>query len=80
MERKVRGKTRGVLVKFVRHKSKMNVMKGKKHGRKIKIGKDLVSGTREMLNEIHRKKMQINVEKCWTIDSRIKYKLVSSDI
>ena len=32
-----------------------------------------------MLNDIHAKKSSIGVEKAWTLDSKIKYKLINSE-
>ena len=71
--RKLPGQPRGILVKFV------NVMRRQKNATGVKIGEDLAYGTKKMLNESHRKKQEINVEKAWTIDGRIKYKLVNID-
>ena len=68
-------KPRGILVKFMSHKSKVNIMQRKENVNRIGMSEDLSYGTRKMLNMIHNKKQEINVEKAWTIDGKIKYKL-----
>ena len=48
----------GILVKFVSHKSKVNIMRRKKNASRIRISEDLSYGTRIMLNTIHNKKQE----------------------
>ena len=74
VEKKSQEKTRGILVKFVSHKKdkEENYEKGKKNAKNSRISEDLA--TRVMLNKIHTEKQNINIEKAWTIDGRIKYK------
>ena len=55
--------SRGILVKFVSHKSKEKTMKQKKQAKNIRISEDLSVGTRQMLSDIHAKKTAIGVEK-----------------
>ena len=74
-----RDRPRAVMIKFVSHRSKIKVMKKKKSANTIKISEDLSKGTRLMLNKIYANKDAINVEKAWTIDGRIKYKLRNMD-
>ena len=50
------------LLKFVSHKSKVEIMKKKKHGKNSRVSKDLSAGTRKMLNEIYAKKDALGVE------------------
>ena len=57
---------RGILVKFVSHKSKVKIMKKKRQAKNIRVSEDLAQGTRKMLNDIHTKKNSIGVEKAWT--------------
>ena len=77
--KKSQDKTRGILVKFVSHKTKEKIMRKKKSAKNIRISEDLASGTRVMLNKIHTEKQNVNIEKAWTIDGRIKYKFRDSD-
>ena len=77
--KKRQDRSRGILVKSIYHKSKVNVMKKKKQAKNIRISEDLSAGTRKMLNDIYAKKNAIDIEKAWTIDGKIKYKPVDSD-
>ena len=70
---------RGILVKFVSHKSKVKIMKKNRQAKNIRVSEDLAQGTRKMLNDIHAKKNPIGVEKAWTLDGKIKYKLINSE-
>ena len=77
--KKTKDRSRGILIKFVSHQSKVNVMKKRKNTATIRKSEDLAYGTRNMLNKIHNNKDGINVEKPWSIDGRIKYKLRNAD-
>ena len=77
--KKHQDRSRGILVKVISHKSKVNVMKKKKQAKNICITKDLSVGTRKMLNDIYTKKNAIGMEKAWITDGKIKYKLIDSD-
>ena len=75
--KKSQDKTRGILVKFVSHKTKE-----KRRTRNVRISEDLAIGTGVMLNKIHTVKQSVNIERierAWIMDGRIKYKFRDSD-
>ena len=72
-------RSRGILVRFVSHKSKEKIMRKKKEALNIRISKNLSNGTRKMFIILYEKKQILGIDKVWTIDSRIKYKYVNSD-
>ncbi len=69
------GETRGILIKFLCHKSKEKIMRKKKEAKNIGVKEDLAPGIKGMVNKIFKDKGRINVEKVWTIDGRIKFKM-----
>ncbi len=70
------GHCRPILVKFMSHKTKEKVMKNKKKAKNVKIFKDLAKEIKVMLDQIVEHKTSLRIDKCWTIDGRIKYKFV----
>ena len=77
--KKTQDRSRGILVRFVSHKSKVDIMKKKKHAKNIRISEDLSAGTRKMLNEIYARKDGFGVEKAWTLDGKVRYLMSDSE-
>ncbi len=71
-------KTRAILVKFLSHKTKVRVMRKKKEAKNINIKEDLAQGMKKLVNYIYDRKYFLRVEKVWTIDGKIKFKMLGN--
>ena len=67
-------KPKSILVKFLCHKSKENVMRHTKNATHITITEDLAPGIKRIFNEVSLNRRFLNIESVWTIDGRSKYR------
>ncbi len=71
-------KPRSILVKFISHKSKEKVMRRKKEAKSVRIYEDLVPGVKKLFDHVSSQRRFLNVESVWTIDGRIRYRLINN--
>lgn len=69
---------RSILVKFLSDKTKEKGMRKKKEAKNIKITEGLAHGTKRTFDEVSKNLRYLGVDSVWTIDGKIKYRLLNN--